>query len=929
MFSGHAVLAQNNSAADLIAKPASFVGFLTAYQLSPDKAFAQSGSRSSLGNLVVPDANSIQNDLLNAQSRGSAAYQNNIRQREQAAGKGCVSKTNLFLRDIPLDSVFPIVIGGLGDFGKGKEDNKTNAAAFGGDASTGDEGYFGYTRPVGGKEAWYGLWSDVGLYIGFWEPLAIAESVEQAFCFPGSELMSNVLKTFGEASDNIFNRYSAPDGGDGHGAGFLYSHWYMTPEMTLLFGALSDIGIRCATTGITNVFGNLAEGAKGAPVVYLSELDPSWENDSLAILNNVDSQNPYHPLYHVATAVLPLLSEPLCKVDCQSANGQGKESDDLQDYAKNGLLYRHCAGCQGYLYPLSGHTKLRGRNAAHLIVQRMMTKLSLWNLWGRLETASGKPAMCKACAGPSGQDRLGETYKYKEGPFYGFLKKSDYKLMMLSPQNEKDRPCVDDANTSDKGRCSERRYFVPLGRSMDAREKDLLMRKTDNVSNSGAGASTGTGSSSSSGGVNTAQVAACLAASVADKQGGQNSGQINTGTSTTTSSTRIVDTTEPAVPPEWIQHGPPTGTQFYTDTGRYIASYDRWHTIRVTLTNVFGAKHEPRWILAGLDSEDKEFSHLNPPIASGTILYAVVPGRAGFPGQEGGRSPAYVWTSGTQPQPYMLGSRHADTPVTQTNTFAQVSGDPGKSVEQIVTALATCTGVDLAVVAKELLSRFSAKLEEAAERAGEDSILHGAADATKIVQSWLATIAPYVGLVKATGGVNQTNVGRSQAQSPQSAATEMQDQKTTTEQNMKVEFLRPNFAFAVTRKRNCCDPLAPFPIDHATGNQNDSHDIGAKSIMMSTGLVTLVFNNCQFFNPAAISMYIVESAAYAVAPVGDPPKFNWSFLDRYSSSLVPHCLLSLTRSCSSEAKTLITDRVPFDSLINFTRKNIELMESVR
>lgn len=906
-------LATANVAADLLTKPAEFVSFLATQQLSAGKAFAQSGSRSRIMSMVVPPANAVQGDVREAQNQGSFSYMNTIKQREQAAGKGCVSKNNMFLRDIPLDSIFPIVIGDLSTIQKEKEDNKSNPDAFGGDAATGDAGYFGYTRPVAGKEAWYGLWSDVGLYIGFWEPLAIAESVEQAFCFPGSQLMGNILSGLGGALDSTLNTYGAPDGGDGHGAGFLYAHWYMTPEMTLLFGALSDLGIRCATTGIANLSDSASEGfvvAKGAPFIYLSELDPTWENDALAMLT---VENPYHALYHVATAVLPMLSQPMCKVDCQSANGQGLQNELTQNYAKSGLLYRHCAGCQGYLYPLSGHTKLTGRNAAHLIVQRMMTKLSHSTLLslasrpgsqvgGRLETASGKPAMCKACAGPSGQDRIGDTYEMKEGVFKGFLKKSDYKLMMLSPQNEKDRPCVDDENTSDKGRCNDKRYFVPLGRSVDAREKDLLLRKTDASESSGSGAAGSGGASAgslgSTSGVNPdpARMAACLESSFASRSGTPTAGGQQTA-----------GVSEPAIPADWIQNGPPDNTQFFTENGRLVTHYVRR----------YGSRNEPRWILAGLDPEEKDFHRLNPPLQSGTILYAVVPGRAGTAGQPDGRSPAYVWYSGnSQPSPYLI----------YIGQNQQVNARSGKSVGDIVNSLNSCTGLDLKAIAGELLQAFVENFDAEAAGAAQGSAVSETADVAKIVQSWLKTIAPFIGLGNVTGGVSRVpTTSGGVARNPNEAGLAMQDQKNTTEQSMKVQILRPNFAFAVTRKRNCCDPLAPYPMDHSTGNNDDQHDLGAKTLMMSTGVITAIANNCQMFNPVALGIYDLELGIWSAAPVGNPPKFNWRYLDRFSGSALPHCFLSLTKSCSSEAKTLIRDRALFDAIINSTKKNIDFM----
>jgi conjugal transfer pilus assembly protein TraU len=120
---------------------------------------------------------------------------------------------------------------------------------------------------------------------------------------------------------------------------FYHVHWYTNPILYWLEVLLD--------------FPCLEQGA--LDLVYLTEVDPLWADDELtAILN------PEAVLFANAPA------KAACAADCvASSAGLGIAS----------LFW--CAGCQGSIYPMSGHvaTHIGGVQASALLTQRMTAKM--------------------------------------------------------------------------------------------------------------------------------------------------------------------------------------------------------------------------------------------------------------------------------------------------------------------------------------------------------------------------------------------------------------------------------------------------------------------------------------------------------------------------------------------------------------------------
>ena len=107
-------------------------------------------------------------------------------------------------------------------------------------------------------------------------------------------------------------------------------------------------------------------------IAYMTELDPLWSDDSLAYIINPEAALFANPIAQAA-----------CAADCVAAT-TGKPMDTLF----------WCGGCQGSLYPMSGH--IQGHTGSIqsglLAVERMTYKLHRQGLaWG----TSGKEGLCQ------------------------------------------------------------------------------------------------------------------------------------------------------------------------------------------------------------------------------------------------------------------------------------------------------------------------------------------------------------------------------------------------------------------------------------------------------------------------------------------------------------------------------------------------------
>ncbi|MBK9349913.1 MAG: TraU family protein [Sulfuritalea sp.] len=172
----------------------------------------------------------------------------------------------------------------------------------------------------------------IGVTIGFWEPVRLVDVTRTPFCMvalggiaidPGIEVPRGAQVGHDSQTRNSF----------------YHVHWYTNPILYWLEVLLD--------------FPCLEKGA--LDLVYLTEVDPLWADDELtAILN------PEAVLFANAPA------KAACAADCvASSAGLGIAS----------LFW--CAGCQGSIYPMSGHVAahIGGVQASALLTQRMTAKM--------------------------------------------------------------------------------------------------------------------------------------------------------------------------------------------------------------------------------------------------------------------------------------------------------------------------------------------------------------------------------------------------------------------------------------------------------------------------------------------------------------------------------------------------------------------------
>lgn len=173
----------------------------------------------------------------------------------------------------------------------------------------------------------------VGLPISFWEPMHLVDVTRHAYKMIG-------LGGIKLGKESIKNRGTVGliDGTQTSNA-FFHVHYYSFPVMKLM-GIFSDFA--CVDK-------------RPFDVSYMSELDPTWDDDALAIVLNPEAV---------------LFSQPMAQMAC------------MQDCITSSLNKPHnklfwCAGCEGSLYPFTGNiAHYEGpAQASSLLLQRALAKL--------------------------------------------------------------------------------------------------------------------------------------------------------------------------------------------------------------------------------------------------------------------------------------------------------------------------------------------------------------------------------------------------------------------------------------------------------------------------------------------------------------------------------------------------------------------------
>lgn len=200
---------------------------------------------------------------------------------------------------------------------------------------------------------------NVGVPIGFWEPVRIVEVVREPYCFPSLGGMKLDVDINADVTGLINIREGAHGRTSAHKTGtytsFYQSHWYTNP-IWFWMEVLTDSP--CIETGSFDL-------------AYFTEVDPLWADSKKTFLINPD-----------AALFTNMIAALACPVDCVAATA---------GFPVNEIFW--CAGCNGMMYPLNGWVgaHVGGIQASSLVAARMINKM---HREGLIFSGSGSQGMC-------------------------------------------------------------------------------------------------------------------------------------------------------------------------------------------------------------------------------------------------------------------------------------------------------------------------------------------------------------------------------------------------------------------------------------------------------------------------------------------------------------------------------------------------------
>lgn len=216
---------------------------------------------------------------------------------------------------------------------------------------------------------------EVGFTLGMWSPTALVELVRKPYCSPALG---------GTTIRESYRLWGMKDGSDGGSASnqFYNFHWFSFPLYEILELLLAP---ECNAGGFSDF-----------DLLYMSEIDPTWVEDELAVFTQPE----------VAVAANPLL-QAACPADC-AATTFGNPIDRMW----------WCAGCWGNLYPFTGNVPAGGSppRVTSLLATRALASLHRRGLAWR---TIGDDALCG-------------------GEIYPMMPKQQYKMSQLYPLPEAD-----------------------------------------------------------------------------------------------------------------------------------------------------------------------------------------------------------------------------------------------------------------------------------------------------------------------------------------------------------------------------------------------------------------------------------------------------------------------------------------------------------
>lgn len=215
---------------------------------------------------------------------------------------------------------------------------------------------------------------EFGWMMGMWAPARLVEVVRSPYCSPtlGGKRIKSEVRLTGK---------SKADANDGEDPLSFYQYHYYSFPLYLILDLL--VSTDCNRDGYLDL-----------DLMYLSEVDPTWNDDELSFLMNPE----------VAVFANPI-AQAACVADCAASS------------AGNGISSMYwCAGCWGGLYPFSGHIN-RSANPVRdssLLATRAVAAL---HRRGLAHKTYGDDAKCGGFIAP-------------------FIPKDQYRMSMLYPVAE-------------------------------------------------------------------------------------------------------------------------------------------------------------------------------------------------------------------------------------------------------------------------------------------------------------------------------------------------------------------------------------------------------------------------------------------------------------------------------------------------------------
>lgn len=226
----------------------------------------------------------------------------------QTAGPGCVDAgvfSDKLISGICWDCVFPIIVS------RDEMTGMNTGRIPDGAAENQAQGICGCSDSSGNDAA--------GFRTSFWEPARLIELERMSGC---SSVLGAVRFPFNRLNQGAEKRLSQSDAGVA-GRSFRHYHYYSFPIMTMLN---MWIPARCNPGGYMDL-----------DVMYLSEIDPTWNNDEIAFFTHAEAA---------------LIASPLGVSSCTPDVFASNAGEPIQD------LY-WCAGAWGTLFPTSGNVVSR------------------------------------------------------------------------------------------------------------------------------------------------------------------------------------------------------------------------------------------------------------------------------------------------------------------------------------------------------------------------------------------------------------------------------------------------------------------------------------------------------------------------------------------------------------------------------------------